>query len=105
MVRQIEAANSWLELITYQMTQMSHDEQNVQLSGPIAICKTHITLLFEFCARESIQIFGGLGYTRTGQGEKVERLYRDVHAYAIRGGSEEVLLDLGVRQAMNSSKL
>jgi alkylation response protein AidB-like acyl-CoA dehydrogenase len=105
MARQIEAANAWLELITFQMTKMDHDEQNVQLSGPIAILKTHITLMFEFCAREAIQIFGGLGYTRGGQGEKIERLYRDVHAYAIGGGSEEVLLDLGVRQAMKTSKL
>eukprot|EP01080_Neovahlkampfia_damariscottae_P005334 gene5334-9143_t len=105
MARQIEAANAWLEHITYQMTLMSHDEQNIQLSGPIAICKTHITLLFEYCTRESIQIFGGNGYTRGGQGVKIERLYRDVHAYAIGGGSEEVLLDLGVRQAMKSSKL
>ena len=35
-----------------------------------------------------------------GQGEKVERLYRDVRAYAIPGGSEEIMMDLGVRQAM-----
>lgn len=37
---------------------------------------------------------------RGGQGEKVERLYRDVRAYAIPGGSEEIMMDLGVRQAM-----
>jgi alkylation response protein AidB-like acyl-CoA dehydrogenase len=30
----------------------------------------------------------------------VERLYRDVRAYAIPGGSEEIMMDLGVRQAM-----
>ena len=30
----------------------------------------------------------------------IERLYRDVRAYAIPGGSEEIMLDLGVRQAM-----
>lgn len=28
----------------------------------------------------------------------MERLYREVRAYAIPGGSEEILLDLGVRQ-------
>jgi len=31
---------------------------------------------------------------------QVERLYRDVRAYAIPGGSEEIMMDLGVRQAM-----
>ena len=72
------------------------------------------------------QIFGGLAYTRGGQGEKVERLYREVRAYgelklvqcaiasesrvhsarlfaAIPGGSEEILLDLGMRQALGKA--
>lgn len=40
-----------------------------------------------------------LGYTRGGQGGKVERIYREVRGMAIPGGSEEILLDLGVRQA------
>jgi hypothetical protein len=33
----------------------------------------------------------------------VERLYRDVRAYVIGGGSEEISLDLGVRQALKNS--
>ncbi len=41
-----------------------------------------------------------LAYTRGGQGEKVERLYREVRAYAIPAGSEEIMLDLGIRQAI-----
>ena len=55
--------------------------------------------MLEFCAREASQIFGGLSYTRGGQGEKVERLYREVRAFAIPGGSEEIMLDLGVRHS------
>jgi hypothetical protein len=46
------------------------------------------------------QILGGISYTRGGQGEKVERLYREVRAYAIPAGSEEIMLDLGIRQAV-----
>jgi hypothetical protein len=42
--------------------------------------------VFEYCAREAAQIFGGASYVRGGQGEKVERLYREVRAYAIPGG-------------------
>ena len=53
---------------------------------------------------EARQIFGGNAYTRSGLGEKAERLYRDVGAYAIPGGSEEILLDLAIRQG-NKSKL
>ena len=37
---------------------------------------------------EAAQIFGGLSYSRGGQGEKVERLNREVRAMAIPGGSE-----------------
>ena len=40
----------------------------------------------EYCAREAAQIFGGLSYSRGGQGEKVERLNREVRAMAIPGG-------------------
>lgn len=102
MARQVEATHSWLEHITYQMCKMSHAEQ-VKLAGPIALLKAQSTLTFEYCAREAAQIFGGLSYSRGGQGEKVERLYREVRAFAIPGGSEEILLDLGVRQALRQT--
>ncbi len=67
------------------------------LSPQIALLKAHTTQTLEFVARESVQIFGGLGYTRTGQGSKVEAVYRDVKGMAIPGGSEEIMLDLGIR--------
>jgi alkylation response protein AidB-like acyl-CoA dehydrogenase len=35
------------------------------------------------------------------KGEKVERLYREVRAYAIPAGSEEIMLDLGIRQVID----
>lgn len=64
-----------------------------------------MSVTLEFCAREAAQIFGGLAYTRGGQGEKVERIYREVRALAIPAGSEEIMLDLGVRMAMRGAKL
>lgn len=100
MARNVEATQSWLENITYQLTKMSFKEQNERLGGPIALCKAQTSLTLELCAREASQIFGGLAYTRGGQAEKVERIYREVRACAIPGGSEEIMLDLGVRQAM-----
>lgn len=102
MARQIEATQAWLEQVTYQLKTLSHLEAAIRLAGPIALMKAHATQTFEFCARESAQIFGGLAYTRGGQGEKVERLYREVRAYAIPGGSEEIMLDLGIRQAVRA---
>ena len=69
---------------------MNDTEAMLKLGGAIASLKAQSTVTFEFCAREASQIFGGLSYSRGGQGAKVERLYRDVRAYAIPGGSEEV---------------
>eukprot|EP00743_Colponemidia_sp_Colp-15_P000779 GILK01000860.1.p1 GENE.GILK01000860.1~~GILK01000860.1.p1 ORF type:complete len:565 (+),score=65.12 GILK01000860.1:52-1695(+) len=100
MARQVEATHAWLEQVTYQMKTMSKEEQHKQLGGPIALLKAQATQTFEYCAREAAQIFGGLAYTRGGQGEKIERLYREVRAYSIPGGSEEIMLDLGVRMAI-----
>jgi len=104
MARQVEATHHWLENLTLQLCRMPKDEAMAVLGGPIALCKAHSSKVFEYCAREARQIFGGNAYTRSGLGEKVERLYRDVGAYAIPGGSEEILLDLSVRQA-NKSRL
>lgn len=81
MARQIEATYAWLEVLINQMNILSKQEANIRLGGPIALLKAQSTQTFEFCAREAAQIFGGLSYTRGGQGEKVERLYREVRAY------------------------
>merc|ERR1712098_617536 len=97
MVRQVESTHAWLEETTHLLCTMPPAESMVKLGGPIALMKAHATKVFEYCAREASQIFGGNAYTRAGLGEKVERLYRDVRAYAIPGGSEEILLDLSVR--------
>jgi len=105
MVRQIESTQAWLENVTLQLNTMTHEEAQQKLGGSIALLKAQATTTFEFCAREASQIFGGLAYTRGGQGAKVERLYREVRGYAIPGGSEEILLDLGIRQAVRQAKL
>ena len=104
MARQVESTHAMLETLTYQMCTMSKEEQNANLAGDCALIKAHATKVFEYCAREAAQIFGGNSYIRGGsQGERVERLYREVRAYAIPGGSEEILLDLGIRQAMKAA--
>ncbi len=104
MARQIEASHNWLENLVYQCKKMGNTEAMLRLGGPIAGLKAQSTLTFEFCAREASQIFGGLSYSRGGQAAKVERLYRDVRAYAIPGGSEEIMLDLSMRQSMKVAK-
>jgi len=98
MARLVESTHAWLESVAYQMNTMKPMEATLKLGGITALLKVQCTKTFEYCAREAAQILGGLSYTRGGQGEKVERLCREVRAMAIPGGSEEVMLDLGVRQ-------
>lgn len=105
MARQIEATANWLENLIYQCQCMDETEAMLRLGGAIAGLKAQATVVFEFCAREASQIFGGLSYSRGGQGGKVERLYRDVRAYAIPGGSEEIMLDLSMRQSLRVHKI
>jgi len=106
MIRQVEASWNWLENIAYQMTKMVDVMVALEkIAGPMSLLKAQSSLTLEYCAREASQIFGGLSYTRGGQGGKVERIYREVRAYAIPGGSEEIMLDLGVRVAMRTASL
>lgn len=60
----------------------------------LALCKVQATRTLEYVARECAQIMGGASFIR---GCKVERIYRDVRAHAIGGGSEEILLDFAAR--------
>jgi acyl-CoA dehydrogenase len=64
-------------------------------AGDIALLKVQCSQTMEFCAREAMQILGGIGYMR---GNRVERIYREVRVNAIGGGSEEIMRDLAARQ-------
>ena len=63
--------------------------------GDIALLKVQASEVMEFCAREALQILGGLGFMR---GNRAERIYREVRVNAIGGGSEEIMRDLASRQ-------
>ncbi|KAI7874125.1 acyl-CoA dehydrogenase NM domain-like protein [Lichtheimia hyalospora FSU 10163] len=102
MIRQVEATHAWLESILYQVKTLPAETQPARLGGPVALLKAQATQTFEYCAREAGQVFGGLAYTRGGQAERVERGTREVRAFTVPGGSEEIMLDLGVRQALKN---
>jgi len=100
MIARVEASQNWLELITHQMNNMSYDEQSDKLAGPIGLLKQFITRTGRETAEDATQIFGGRGLTQTGMGRLVENYHRTSPYDAILGGAEDVLGDLGVRQAM-----
>jgi len=95
MARQIESLYDMVERIAYAF---SRDVQDKHLGGQCALLKVNATKTLELCAREASQIFGGNSIIKEGLGKRVERIYRQVRANAIPGGSEEILLDFAMRQ-------
>ncbi|KAI9313275.1 acyl-CoA dehydrogenase/oxidase [Dichotomocladium elegans] len=100
MIAKVESAQNWLENLTYQMNHMSYKEQSDKLAGPIALCKYYSTRMVHDISDEACQIFGGRAITQTGMGRYIEALQRTYKVFSIPGGSEEIMADLGVRQAM-----
>ena len=99
MARKVESLHSWLESLIYQSDALSKQDRDLIMSGPTATFKAHAGLVLENVVREAVQIVGGIGLTRGGRGERIERIWRDVKAITVPGGSEEILLDLGTRRA------
>ncbi|KIV94208.1 hypothetical protein PV10_01996 [Exophiala mesophila] len=100
MISLTEACQSWLESITYQMNNMDYATQSKLLGGPIGLLKSYSTRCAHDVADDAVNIFGGRGITQTGMGRVVEQFHRTYKFDAILGGTEEILADLGVRQAM-----
>ncbi|KAL1713163.1 acyl-CoA dehydrogenase/oxidase [Schizophyllum commune] len=100
MIQRTESVQNWLENITYQMCNMSYGQQASKLAGQIAFLKSYSTACAQVTARDAVQIFGGRGVTKTGMGKLVEHYHRVIAFDALLGGAEDVLSDLGVRQAL-----
>ncbi|KAI9473463.1 MAG: acyl-CoA dehydrogenase/oxidase [Benjaminiella poitrasii] len=100
MIAGLESVHNWIENLTFQMNNMDYNEQSDKLAGPIALCKYHITRVLHDISDDACQIFGGRAITKTGMGRTIETLQRTYKFSAILGGSEEILADLGVRQAL-----
>ncbi|CZT44255.1 related to ACYL-COA DEHYDROGENASE, LONG-CHAIN SPECIFIC PRECURSOR [Rhynchosporium secalis] len=102
MISHVEANQAWLENITYQMNSMPYKQQATHLAGPIGLLKMFATRSAHEIADEAVQIFGGRALTQTGMGKTIEMFHRTYKFDAILGGAEEILGDLGVRQAVRN---
>lgn len=129
----LESQWAWLEQFVYQMTKLKKADADVELGGLTALAKANAGMVLDECARCAVLLFGGNGYTRTGRGEIAERefldrfqrnpltyavlirklligeffstgIYREVPGIRIPGGSEDVMLDLAVRQLVKNYK-
>lgn len=115
---ELEALSAWIEQFLYQLSRMPKDDADRELGGLTALAKAKAGMVLSECAQCAVLLFGGNGYTRGGQGEIAEskpallpnryiavelrlidaEIYREVPGARIPGGSEDVLLDLAVRQ-------
>ncbi|KAF8623634.1 hypothetical protein AX17_007334 [Amanita inopinata Kibby_2008] len=102
MISRVESVQNWLENVTYQMNNMNYKQQASKLAGPIGLLKMHATRSAQLTAADAVQIFGGRGITKTGMGAFIEHYHRTVTFDSVLGGAEDVLGDLGVRQAIRS---
>ncbi|KAI1421972.1 putative acyl-CoA dehydrogenase [Xylaria sp. FL1777] len=94
----LESQWAWVEQFAYQMSQMPKDDADRELGGMTGLLKAQAGIILHECASTAVLLFGGNGLTRSGQGELIEMIYREVPGARIPGGSEDVLLDLAVRQ-------
>lgn len=100
----LESQWAWVEQFVYQMTQLPKATADIELGGLTAMVKAQSGIVLNECAQTAQLLFGGNGYTKSGQGELIERIYREVPGVRIPGGSEDVMLDLGVRQLVKNFK-
>ena len=99
---ELESMWAWVEQFLYQMCHLQKEEADVELGGLTALAKAKAGMVLNECAQCAVLLFGGSGYTRTGQGEIAERILREVMGARIPGGSEDVMLDLAVRQLVKN---
>lgn len=100
MIQRVEACQNWFETVTYQMNNMTYNQMSQHLAGPIGLLKQFVSRCGRETAEDATQVFGGRALTRTGMGKLIEEYHRCSGFDAILAGAEDVLGDLGVRQAL-----
>lgn len=62
----------------YQMTKLTKEDADVELGGLTAGAKAQAGIVLKECAECAQLLFGGNGYTRSGQGHIAEMMWREV---------------------------
>lgn len=68
----LESQTAWVESFVFQLSRMSKTDADKELGGLTALCKANAGTVLDECARCAVLLFGGNGYTRSGQGEIAE---------------------------------
>lgn len=88
----ITATRTWVDRCTARMDAGDRSEAFV---AELCMLKVMAGQAMQWCADQAVQILGGMGFMR---GMKSERIYRDVKAIMIGGGSEEILKELAAKK-------
>jgi len=92
MQMRIHSTAAWLEQLA---ARADGGNTGADWVAQVCLLKNHSTQTMQFCADQSVQILGGMGFMR---GTVSERLYREVKVMMIGGGAEEIMKDLAARQ-------
>jgi len=101
-VAALDSVQSYNEALTYDMIKSKDGPVGQRMAGPIAMLKYQTTRTAWKVADDAVQILGGRGITRTGMGAKIEGLKNFAKYAAVYGGSEEIMADLAIKQALRS---
>jgi len=104
MARQIESLSAWLELLVYNMNEMSHDEAMAKLGDITALVKVQGSKVYEYVARETTMIFGGNSIMQGSLGERIEVAVNQVKGYQIPAGAEDILDNFSGKTAFRLAK-
>jgi len=96
----LESCTAMLHEITHGMNLSG--PQGAEIGGRIALLKYQTTRMTHLVADNAVQILGGRGVTRGGMGRIVEAFHRVYKIPSVYGGSEEIMADLAVRQAIKN---
>jgi alkylation response protein AidB-like acyl-CoA dehydrogenase/predicted heme/steroid binding protein len=94
----LESCTAMLHDITHSMNIMG--PSGADIGGRIALLKYQTTRMCHLVGDNAVQILGGRGVTQGGMGRIVETFHRAYKVPSVYGGSEEIMADLAVRQAI-----
>lgn len=94
MARKTAALTAYMEATVYQTSQMSTEEGNAKMGGTAALLKAQATSTLQYVSDEAVTLMGGRESQMVMQGE-----FRKFKSLKIPGGSVDVVLDSGARQA------
>jgi len=94
----VESCTSLMYDITYNM--QAFGPQGSEIGSRIALLKYMTTRMCHLVADNAVQILGGRGVTIGGMGRVVATFHQVYKVPSVYGGSEEIMADLAVRQAI-----